>query len=121
MSERTRPTARERLLTRAATPSMGFVAPNSAQDAAELEALGVRGSRTDESIPLLRQFWTAEPVTHSGRHHRYTDVRIHPAPAQAGGPPIIVTGRQPVAMRRAAALGDGWMPYLYSPARYSRS
>ena len=208
MSERARPTARERLLARAATPSMGFVAPNSAHDAAELEALGAaslwvgghiashnpspepmvwlarlieqtsdvvvgtatlllplyppaivakqiadldragdgrlaigigvggeyasdfdacevpigeRGSRTDESIPLLREFWTAEPVTHNGRHHRYADVRIHPAPAQAGGPPIIVTGRQPVAMRRAAALGDGWMPYLYSPARYSRS
>ena len=24
-------------------------------------------------------------------------------------------------MRRAAALGDGWMPYLYSPDRYARS
>jgi probable F420-dependent oxidoreductase len=80
-----------------------------------------RGSRTDEAIGLLRAFWTAEPVTHHGRHHRFDGVRIHPAPAQAGGPPIIVTGRQPVAMRRAARTGDGWMPYLYSPERYSRS
>ena len=24
-------------------------------------------------------------------------------------------------MRRAATLGDGWMPYLYSPERYERS
>jgi alkanesulfonate monooxygenase SsuD/methylene tetrahydromethanopterin reductase-like flavin-dependent oxidoreductase (luciferase family) len=24
-------------------------------------------------------------------------------------------------MRRAAALGDGWMPYLYSPQRYAAS
>jgi alkanesulfonate monooxygenase SsuD/methylene tetrahydromethanopterin reductase-like flavin-dependent oxidoreductase (luciferase family) len=24
-------------------------------------------------------------------------------------------------MRRAAARGDGWMPYLYSPERYARS
>ena len=24
-------------------------------------------------------------------------------------------------MRRAARLGDGWMPYLYSPERYARS
>lgn len=77
--------------------------------------------RTDEAIPLLRRFWTAEPVSHNGRHHRFVDVRIHPAPAQEGGPPIIVTGRQPVAMRRGAALGDGWMPYLYSPDRYARS
>jgi alkanesulfonate monooxygenase SsuD/methylene tetrahydromethanopterin reductase-like flavin-dependent oxidoreductase (luciferase family) len=80
-----------------------------------------RGSRTDEAISLLRAFWTAEPVTHRGRHHRYDGVRIHPAPAQPGGPPIVVTGRQPAAMRRAAAVGDGWMPYLYSPERYARS
>ena len=80
-----------------------------------------RGSRTDEAIGLLRRFWTAEPVSYAGRHHSYDDVRIHPAPAQPGGPPIVVSGRRPVAMRRAANLGDGWMPYLYSPDRYARS
>jgi len=89
-------------------------------DACEVP-IGERGSRTDEAIPLLREFWTADPVSHNGRHHQYVDVRIHPAPTQPGGPPIVITGRQPVAMRRAATLGDGWMPYLYSPARYSRS
>jgi len=80
-----------------------------------------RGSRTDEAIELLRRFWTAEPVSHHGRHHHYEGLRIHPSPAQPGGPPIVVTGRQPVAMRRAARCGDGWMPYLYSPERYARS
>lgn len=91
----------------------------------EFRACGVpiaeRGSRTDEAIPLLRRLWTAEPVSHQGRHFAMDDVRIHPAPAQPGGPPIIVSGRQPVAMRRAALLGDGWMPYLYSPRRYAES
>lgn len=89
-------------------------------DACEVP-IAERGSRTDESIELLRRFWTAEPVTHHGRHHSYDAVRIHPAPVQPGGPPIIVTGRQPVAMRRAVRLGDGWMPYLYSPERYAHS
>jgi probable F420-dependent oxidoreductase len=83
--------------------------------------LGERGSRTDEAIPLLRRLWTGEPLSHEGRHFQFDDVRIHPAPAQVGGPPIIVSGRQPVAMRRAALLGDGWMPYLYSPRRYASS
>lgn len=93
--------------------------------ASDFEAVGVpigeRGARTSEAMSLLRRFWTAEPVTHDGPHHHFDAVRIHPAPAQLGGPPLIVTGRRPVAMRRAAALGDGWMPYLYSPARYARS
>ena len=83
--------------------------------------LGERGSRTDEAMELLREFWTAQPVDHHGPHHRFDGVRIHPAPAQVGGPPLLVTGRQPVAMRRAARRGDGWMPYLYSPERYARS
>ena len=89
-------------------------------DACEVP-IAERGSRTDEGIELLRAFWTAEPVTHHGRHHHYDAVRIHPAPTQPGGPPIVVTGRKPVAMRRAARLGDGWMPYLYSPERYAHS
>ena len=92
---------------------------------AEFRACGVpigeRGPRTDEAIGLLRRFWTAEPVTHHGRFYPVEDVRIHPAPAQPGGPPIIVAGRKPPAMRRAALLGDGWMPYLYSPRRYAES
>jgi probable F420-dependent oxidoreductase len=80
-----------------------------------------RGPRTDEAIPLLRRLWTGEAVTHDGRFYAMDDVRIHPAPAQPGGPPIVVAGRQPPAMRRAAQLGDGWMPYLYSPRRYAES
>jgi alkanesulfonate monooxygenase SsuD/methylene tetrahydromethanopterin reductase-like flavin-dependent oxidoreductase (luciferase family) len=83
--------------------------------------IGERGPRLDESIDLLRRFWTAEPVDHSGAHFRYTRLRIHPPPARPGGPPIVVTGRRRGAMRRAATLGDGWMPYLYSAERYERS
>jgi alkanesulfonate monooxygenase SsuD/methylene tetrahydromethanopterin reductase-like flavin-dependent oxidoreductase (luciferase family) len=40
---------------------------------------------------------------------------------QPGGPPIVVAGRREAAMRRAARLGDGWMPYLVSPGAYARS
>ena len=80
-----------------------------------------RGRRTDEAIGLLRDLWTAETITHQGRYYPMEDVRIHPAPVQPGGPPIVVAGRKEPAMRRAALLGDGWMPYLYSPRRYAAS
>lgn len=92
---------------------------------AEFRACGVpldeRGTRTDEAIAVLRALWSGEPVSHHGRHFDFDDVRIHPAPCRAGGPPIIVAGRKRPAMRRAALLGDGWMPYLFSPDRYRRS
>lgn len=80
-----------------------------------------RGARLDESMDCLRAFWTGEPVDHDGAHFRYQALRVHPPPQQPGGPPIVVTGRREVAMRRAANRGDGWMPYLYSPERYARS
>jgi alkanesulfonate monooxygenase SsuD/methylene tetrahydromethanopterin reductase-like flavin-dependent oxidoreductase (luciferase family) len=91
----------------------------------DFAAVGVarsqRGSRANESIGLLRRLWTGEPVVHHGRHFSFDDLRIHPAPARPGGPPIVVSGRSEAAMRRAALLGDGWMPYLYSPSRYASS
>jgi probable F420-dependent oxidoreductase len=80
-----------------------------------------RGRRTDEAIPLIRRLWSGEEITHEGRFYPMQQVKIHPAPAQRGGPTIIVSGRQPPAMRRAALLGDGWMPYMYSPRKYRES
>ncbi len=93
--------------------------------AQEFRALQVpmeeRGRRTNEMIPLLRQLWTAEEISHAGRYYPMEDVKVHPAPLQPGGPPIIVAGRKEPAMRRAALLGDGWFPYMYSPRRYADS
>lgn len=91
----------------------------------EFRACGVpieeRGRRTDEAIGLIRRLWTAEEVSHDGRFYPMEQVKVHPAPEQPGGPPIVVAGRKEPAMRRAALLGDGWMPYLYSPRRYAAS
>ena len=52
-----------------------------------------RGRRTNEMIPLLRRLWTAEEITPRRPLLPDGDVKIHPAGA-AGGPPIIVAGRQ---------------------------
>ena len=80
-----------------------------------------RGRRTDEAIPLIRSLWSGQEISHSGPYYSMDEVKIHPAPVQPGGPPIVVAGRRVPAMRRAALLGDGWMPYLYSAERYADS
>jgi alkanesulfonate monooxygenase SsuD/methylene tetrahydromethanopterin reductase-like flavin-dependent oxidoreductase (luciferase family) len=108
----------------------------------EFEAVGVplreRGARTDESIEVMRQLWggNGAPVSHHGRFFEFDDVELRAvrppgrsgsaaaadtSAGQLGGPPIIVSGRRAPAMRRAAHLGDGWMPYLFSPDAYARS
>ena len=72
----------------------------------EFEALGVpfsqRGRITDEAVVAIRAALADE--WGSG------DVGQQPRPVQPGGPPIWVGGSSGPALRRAARLGDGWLP-----------
>ena len=94
---------------------------------AEFAAVGVpvaeRGARTDEAMGVLRALWRGDPVTHHGRYFSFDDVLLRPVAGapRPGGPPLLVSGRKEPAMRRAARLGDGWLPYLLSPQAYARS
>jgi probable F420-dependent oxidoreductase len=89
----------------------------------EFEAVGVplveRGRRTDEAIAILRALWAPGAASFQGRFVQFDKVRMEPKPVQPGGPPIIVGGRSERAIRRAATLGNGFMPYLYTPAQYA--
>jgi probable F420-dependent oxidoreductase len=91
----------------------------------EFEACGVphreRGRRANEAIEICRKLWTEDHVTYDGAIFHLHDVTMLPKPVQPGGPPIIVSGRSEAALRRAARLGDGYMPYLFTPERYADS
>jgi len=91
----------------------------------EFVACGVpvkeRGRRTDEAIEVMRKLWSESRVNHEGRFFRLEDATMEPKPVQRPGPPIWVAGRSEAAMKRAARLGDGYMPYLFSPERYRDS
>lgn len=99
----------------------------------EFEAVGVpigeRGRRTDEGMQILRALWQGGPVSHHGQFFDFDDLELRPvcppgadgSQMQKGGPPLVVSGRKEPAMRRAARLGDGWMPYLMSANAYARS
>ncbi len=91
----------------------------------EFEAAGLnprqRGRRTDECLEVLRRLWTEEAVSYRGRHFQLENTAINPRPAQRPHPPVWVAGRRDAAMLRAVRLGDGWLPYFYSPARYRDS
>ncbi len=91
----------------------------------EFVACGVpvkeRGRRTDEAIEVMRRLWSESGVNHEGRFFRLEDANMQPKPVQKPGPPIWVAGRSEAAMKRAARLGDGYMPYLFSPERYRDS
>ena len=99
----------------------------------EFNAVGVpreeRGSRTDESIEILRRLWAGGPVSYQGKHFALSQIEMRPVVSpgqertglQPGGPRILISGRKEPAMRRAARVGDGFMPYLVSPNAYARA
>jgi probable F420-dependent oxidoreductase len=76
-------------------------------DIAGLDA-GNRGRRTDEIIGLLRRLWTDEVIEHHGPHYDLPRVYFEPKPFQKPIP-IEIGGTSGAALRRAGALGDGWI------------
>ena len=91
----------------------------------EFDAVGIsvrtRGRRTNEMIEVMKRLWTEEHVSHDGDFFKFEDVTLLPQPVQKPHPPIWVSGRSDAAMRRAALLGDGWYPYLFTVRRLRRS
>lgn len=80
-----------------------------------------RGRRTDEMLPLLRRLWSEQHVTHRGTYYQFEDATLLPQPVQQPGPPIWIAGRSEAAMKRAALLGDGWYPTLFTVRRLKES
>jgi probable F420-dependent oxidoreductase len=91
----------------------------------EFEAVGIpvqtRGRRTNEILAVMKRLWTEARVTHHGDFFHFEDVTLLPQPVQQPHPPIWVAGRSEAAMRRAAVLGDGWYPYLFTVQRLRAS
>ncbi len=70
------------------------------------EDFGTRGKRFDEQVELLRTLWSAPVVDFEGRYHRVDRAGILPQPPRI---PIWFGGFSPVAIRRAARIGDGFL------------
>jgi len=85
---------------------------------AEWDAVGLdfdsRGARVDESIDVCRRLWSEETIEHRGRFFDFDPVMFEPKPIQRPGPPLHIGGDGPAALRRAATVGDGWIPMNHS-------
>lgn len=64
-----------------------------------------RGTLLEEHVEVLRQAWRGEPFEYRGR-----TVRVTPRPWRPSGPPLLLGGATPLAARRAARCGDGFVP-----------
>ena len=78
----------------------------------EFAAIGVpfaqRGKRSDEYLAALKAVWTGQEVDFQGEFVRWQGFQMRPAPAQAGGVPLVIGGVSAPAIRRTVRHGDGW-------------
>jgi probable F420-dependent oxidoreductase len=85
----------------------------------EFGALGAsfdeRGAVTDEYIRIIKTLWTNESASYEGRYFQFRDMHLAPRPMQQPHPPFWVGGNSRRAARRAAELGDGWVPFDVTP------
>lgn len=72
----------------------------------DYQAAGVpfhrRGKIFDEQLAIMQRIWSGERLNDSVGS-------IGPAPAQAGGPEILIGGRSPAAIQRLATWGNGYI------------
>lgn len=68
-----------------------------------------RGRRTDATIAAVRRLWSDDVVDVHDEHFDFGPLKFQPKPLQKPSIPIEVGGASPPALRRAGALGDGWI------------
>ena len=77
----------------------------------EYDSLGedyaTRGPRQEEQIELLRKLWADPVIDYTGKWHRVERAGLKPLPGRQI--PIWLGGFNPVAFRRAARIGDGFI------------
>ena len=85
---------------------------------AEWEAMGLdfttRGRRVDETIAVCQRLWSEEVVEHHGEFFDFGPVMFEPKPTHKPWPSLHIGGDGPAAIRRAATVGDGWIPMNHS-------
>jgi probable F420-dependent oxidoreductase len=86
----------------------------------EFAALGVpiaeRGSRTNETIDVLKALWTEDVPSYSGHHFQFSNIKSVPQPVQKPRPPILVGGMTKGALQRVVRRADGWIALGKSPS-----
>jgi len=73
------------------------------------EDFGNRGKRMDESIKLIRAYWSDEEVNFQGEFYTANAMAMEPKSPQGSKLPIWIGGTSKAALRRVAELGDGWL------------
>jgi probable F420-dependent oxidoreductase len=73
-----------------------------------------RGTLMDEAIEALRLLLTKPKADYEGKYIQFHDVQMFPKPKQKPLP-LWMGGNSPRVLRRAAQMGEGWLPACLTP------
>ena len=62
-----------------------------------------------EMIEALKEIWTKDVASYSGRCIRFAPMHQWPKPVQVPHPPVLVGGSGPTVEQRVLRLGNGWI------------
>ncbi len=71
-----------------------------------------RGKRSEEQVRFMQALWANPHTVFDGEFHKLDDGGINPRP-KSGRVPVWFGGHAEATFRRAAQLGDGFMPLAY--------
>ena len=69
-----------------------------------------RGARYVEQLKIIHALWTEDEVCFEGKFYRLNEAKIEPKPVTHPHPPIWLGGWGNLSLKRAAELGDAWVP-----------
>jgi len=84
----------------------GWHRPEYEQVGLPFEAAGVRISRLQEAIQIIKRFFTDESVTFSGNYYKINDLKCFPKPVQRPHPPFFIGGGGKRLLSLAAREAD---------------
>jgi probable F420-dependent oxidoreductase len=71
--------------------------------------LDKRGARFEEQLAIVKGLWTQDSIAFDGAYYRVRG-SLQPKPVAKPHPPIWIGGWGELTLRRAAGLGDNWIP-----------
>ncbi|MFI5802249.1 TIGR03619 family F420-dependent LLM class oxidoreductase [Streptomyces sp. NPDC051561] len=78
-----------------------------------------RGKHLDEILDLLAAIWTQNPFEHQGAQWTVPRSHMDLRPVRPGGPPVLLGGFTPAAMRRIGRRAAGWAGVLLPDAAHT--
>src|SRR3954447_17515020 len=89
----------------------------------EFDATGTpfknRGRIFERNLEICMDLWTKDEVTGSWDDLSFRRVKMLPVPQPR--PQVLIGGDVDRGLKRAAALGDGWLTYFYTPEAFAES